>query len=71
MEEFLKDLNAMYPTITKLYSIGNSVEGRKLYVLEVTKDPGVHIPGEFEKIKKIKIKWSFESDFCTIKHLFQ
>ncbi|XP_063896391.1 carboxypeptidase D [Helicoverpa armigera] len=48
MESFLKTLNEAYPEITKLTSIGKSVEGRELYVLEVTKDPGVHKPGKPE-----------------------
>lgn len=48
MESYLKDLNAMYSNITKLTSIGKSVQGRELYVLEVTRDPGVHIPGKPE-----------------------
>lgn len=48
MESFLKDLHVQYPEITKLSSIGKSVEGRELYVLEVTKDPGVHLPGKPE-----------------------
>ncbi|XP_075984216.1 carboxypeptidase D-like isoform X2 [Anticarsia gemmatalis] len=48
MESFLKDLNQQYPEITRLKSIGKSVEGRDLYVLEVTKDPGHHLPGKPE-----------------------
>lgn len=47
MESFLKDLNEQYPHITKLSSIGKSVEGRELYVLEVTRDPGEHKAGEW------------------------
>ncbi|KYN37346.1 Carboxypeptidase D [Trachymyrmex septentrionalis] len=48
MEKYLKDLNANYPNITRLYSIGSSVQGRELYVMEVTKDPGVHNPDKPE-----------------------
>lgn len=46
MERYLQDLAESYPHITKLTSIGKSVEGRELYVLEITKDPGKHIPGK-------------------------
>ncbi|CAH0402906.1 unnamed protein product [Chilo suppressalis] len=48
MEKFLKDLSQEYKDITKLTSIGKSVEGRELYVLEVTKEPGKHLPGKPE-----------------------
>ncbi|CAH0713504.1 unnamed protein product, partial [Brenthis ino] len=48
MERYLQDLAESYPHITKLTSIGKSVEGRELYVLEITKDPGRHIPGKPE-----------------------
>ncbi|XP_020298927.1 carboxypeptidase D-like [Pseudomyrmex gracilis] len=44
MEKYLKELYANYPNITKLYTIGTSVQGRKLYVMEVTKNPGKHSP---------------------------
>lgn len=42
---YLRDLSAKYPNITRLYSIGKSVQGRELYVLEVAKHPGVHTFG--------------------------
>ncbi|XP_043495916.1 carboxypeptidase D-like isoform X1 [Polistes fuscatus] len=42
MEKYLKELNENYPNITRLYSIGRSVENRQLYVMEITKDPGKH-----------------------------
>lgn len=48
MEKYLKELNADYPNITRLYSAGSSVQGRELYVMEVTKDPGQHSPAKPE-----------------------
>lgn len=42
MKEFLHDLNQNYPNLTRLYSIGQSVQGRELYVMEVTRNPGKH-----------------------------
>ncbi|KAK2580979.1 hypothetical protein KPH14_006039 [Odynerus spinipes] len=42
MEKYLKELNENYPNITRLYSIGRSVENRQLYVMEITTDPGKH-----------------------------
>ncbi|XP_033217593.1 carboxypeptidase D-like isoform X2 [Belonocnema kinseyi] len=48
MKEFLHDLNENYPKLTRLYSIGQSVQGRELYVMEVTKNPGKHNPSKPE-----------------------
>lgn len=41
--QYLNELAQLYPEITRLYHLNyDSVEGRKLWVLEVTEDPGRH-----------------------------
>ncbi|XP_034945096.1 carboxypeptidase D isoform X2 [Chelonus insularis] len=48
MEKMLKSINNSYPNITRLYSIGKSVQGRELYVMEITDNPGKHDPNKPE-----------------------
>lgn len=42
-------INVNYPNITKLYSVGRSVQKRDLFVLEISTSPGRHEPGNFDK----------------------
>lgn len=42
---YLRNLSASYPTLTRLYSIGKSVENRDLWVMEISTTPGKHVPG--------------------------
>lgn len=44
MEKFLREIHETFPKLTRLYSIGKSVENRDLWVLEISKNPGQHVP---------------------------
>eukprot|EP00057_Strongylocentrotus_purpuratus_P011065 XP_011665539.1 PREDICTED: carboxypeptidase D isoform X2 [Strongylocentrotus purpuratus] len=48
MKEMLNNLTSLYPRLTHLQSIGESVEGRPLLVLELGNKPGNHQPGRPE-----------------------
>ncbi|XP_036434088.1 inactive carboxypeptidase-like protein X2 isoform X2 [Colossoma macropomum] len=48
MEKFMKSVSDECPDITRLYSLGNSSNGRELYAMEISDKPGIHEIGEPE-----------------------
>ncbi|XP_058890529.1 probable carboxypeptidase X1 [Acipenser ruthenus] len=48
MRKFMKAVNEECPNITRIYSIGKSHQGLKMYVMEISDNPGKHELGEPE-----------------------
>ena len=51
LTQFMQNIAAQYPNITNLFSVGQSVQGRELWVMEISDNPGVNeIEPEFKYI---------------------
>jgi carboxypeptidase D len=46
LNKFIRDINTKYPALTSVFSIGQSEQGREIFVLEISDQPGVKT--EFE-----------------------
>lgn len=42
LHQFMKAVNEECPNITRIYSIGKSHQGLKMYVMEISDNPGKH-----------------------------
>jgi hypothetical protein len=57
LASLMQTFAATYPHISRLYSAGQSAQGRELLVFEISSKPGIHQPGTFPivAIEKYKV----------------
>lgn len=46
LTEFLLQYAEQYSNIARLYTVGKSVQGREMWVIEISDNPGTHEPGD-------------------------
>ena len=66
MVRFLQSYANRYPHIASLYSIGTSVEGRILYVMEISDNPGIHEPGKQHMPFAKQNGFAFHKDYLIL-----
>lgn len=59
--QLMKSVNEACPDITRVYSIGKSYKGLKLYVMEISDNPGRHELGE--------TRWGVGGGLCFLHHV--